>query len=207
MFTTDLHIEELQLSDKLKGLPMLAKYDEAFKTLIEQVFAGSVILAPYERAFELFITQKKEDIKFPFVSIFPQQGYKIIANNFAQTNIGHSINKQAPIYDPDTLRRKGTSDSMQNFYQVINFDITYQLECWSTDRIEALRLVQEFLFWFKSQGQVLVSYRGKTYGCNMKLSDTIMDNSSDGSVFVRRRLSFGLCEDDGDFCVFLLRVQ
>ena len=68
---TGFHVEDLQLSNDLKTLPMIAKYDEALRTLLSQVFAGKVILAPSDRAFELYIGQVQEEIKFPFISLFP----------------------------------------------------------------------------------------------------------------------------------------
>ena len=66
----DLKIEDLELSEDIKGLPVLAQYDEAFKTLLSQVFAGSVILAPTDRALELYINQEGKDIHFPFISLY-----------------------------------------------------------------------------------------------------------------------------------------
>ena len=61
---TDLPVEELELNEEMKDLPMLQKYDAGVQRMIEQVFAGSVIFAPVDRAFDLFIGQKKEKIRF-----------------------------------------------------------------------------------------------------------------------------------------------
>lgn len=175
---TDLKIEDLELSKDLKGLPMLAKYDEAFKTLLEQVFAGRVILAPYERAFELYMGQEKEKIHFPFISIFPVGGYTKQNQNYAQEHIGKPIFRAAQLFNDDTLAYKGQTPSMQNFYQYHYYDIGYEINCWSTNRTEALQLVQELMFWLTSQGQVLVEYRKNKYTANMTVSQTITDNSA-----------------------------
>ena len=68
-YVTDLNVEDLQLSENLKGLPVIAQYDEAVKELLSQVFAGNVILAPVDRAFELYLNQQKDEIHFPFFSV------------------------------------------------------------------------------------------------------------------------------------------
>ena len=175
----DFSIEDLQLSPTMKDLPVIAKYDEAVKKLLSQVFAGSVILAPADRAFELYINQKEDKIHFPFVSLFPvQSGYVRINRNYMQSNIGNPINRAAYLFDPDTLKKKGQTDLMQNFYQVQYYNIPYAIECWSTNRIEALQLVQEFAFWLQSQGEVLIKYKGHEYTANMTISDTIVDNTA-----------------------------
>lgn len=175
---TDLKIEDLELSKDLKGLPVLAQYDEAFKTLLSQVFAGSVILAPTDRALELYINQQKDDIKFPFISIFPSGGYTRSNKNYALSNVGEPINRLAKLYEDDTLKFKGYSENMQNFYQVQYFDISYDLVCWGNNRTQALQLVQELCFWLQSQGEVIIQYRGQTYKATLILQDTITDNSS-----------------------------
>lgn len=174
----DLKIEDLELSEDIKGLPVLAQYDEAFKTLLSQVFAGSVILAPTDRALELYINQEGKDIHFPFISLFPSGGYTRVNKNFALSNVGNPVNRLAKLYEDDTLKFKGYSENMQNFYQVQYFDISYTLVCWGNNRIQALQLIQELCFWLQSQGEVLIKYRGQTYRANLTLQDTITDNSS-----------------------------
>lgn len=175
---TDLQVEDLKLSEEMNKFPMLARYDLGMQELFSQVFAGQVILAPAERAFELFVDQSKEKLKFPFISLFPVNGYTRNLRNFAASNIGQPVYRQAPIYDDDTLKYKGQSLVMQNFYQLLYFDIPYQIECWSIDRSEALQLVQELMFWLTSQGQIKVSYKGNTLTCNITIDDTITDNST-----------------------------
>lgn len=175
---TDLPVEELELSEEMKDLPMLEKYDSGIKKLIEQVFSGSVILAPYDRAFDLFIGQKNEKISFPFISLFPTQGYTLSNKNFSATNIGKPLYRAAHIYNDDTLAYEGQSATMQNFLQYYYFTIPYQLECWSTSRKQALQLVQELVFWLKAQGQIKVKYRDKEFNTNLVIDDTIQDNST-----------------------------
>ena len=175
---TDLKIEDLELSKDLKGLPVLAQYDEAVKTLLSQVFAGSVILAPTDRALELYINQQKDDIHFPFISLFPNGGYTRSNKNFVMSNVGDPRNRLAKLYEDDTLKFKGYSENMQNFYQVQYFDISYDIVCWGNNRTQALQLVQELSFWMQSQGEVLVQYKDQTFRANLILQDTITDNSS-----------------------------
>ena len=175
----DFTIEDLQLSPDMKDLPVIAKYDEAVKELLSQVFAGSVILAPQERAFELYVNQQKDKIHFPFISLFPvQSGYTRVNRNYMQSNVGNPINRAAYLFNKDTLKKEGQTPLMQNFYQVQYYNIPYAIECWSTNRIQALQLVQELCFWLQSQGQVLVNYKNHKYTANMTISDTIADNTA-----------------------------
>lgn len=175
---TDLKVEDLVVSEDMKNLPMLAKYDEGIRTMIDQVFAGRVILAPNDRAFDLYIDQTKEKLKFPFISIFPSNGYTRINKNYSASNIGEPINRAAKLYNDLTLKYEGVTPYTQNFYQFMYFNIPYRLDCWSTDRIEALQLVQELVFWLQAQGQIKVIYKDKTLTCNLTVDDTIADNST-----------------------------
>lgn len=174
-YNTDLRIEDLQVSPDMKDLPIIAKYDEAFKSLLTQVFAGSVILAPVDRAFDLYVEQQKDALHFPFISIFPSGGYSITNNNFVMSNIGKPIHRLANVYDNDTLKKLGKTPNTQNFYQTIYFNIPYSLECWSTNRIQALQLVQELCFWLKAQGEVRVKYKEHELNANLTVDPTITD--------------------------------
>lgn len=175
---TDLPVEELELSEEMKDLPMLQKYDSGMQKLIEQVFAGSVIFAPVDRAFDLFIGQKKDKIRFPFISLFTTNGYTLSNKNYSATNIGKPVYKQAIIYNEDTLKYQGKSPVMQNYVQYYYFNIPYQIDCWSTSRKQALQLLQELLFWLKSQGQIKVKYKEHTFNVNLVVDDNIQDNST-----------------------------
>ena len=175
----DLYIEDLQLSPDMKDLPVIAKYDEAVKELLSQVFAGSVILAPADRAFELYVNQEKDKVHFPFISLFPtNSGYTRINRNYMQSNVGNPINRAATMFYGDTLKKKGQNPLMQNFYQVQYYNIPYSIECWSTNRIQALQLVQELSFWLQSQGEVLIKYKEHEYTTNMTIGETIVDNTA-----------------------------
>jgi len=175
----DFTIEDLQLSKDMKDLPVIAKYDEAVKELLSQVFAGNVILAPSDRAFELYVNQQNDKLHFPFISIFPSSnGYTRVNKNFAQSNIGNPINRAAILFNNDTLKKTGQTKLMQNFYQVQYYNIPYIIDCWSTNRIQALQLVQELMFWLQSQGQILINYKDKKYTANLTIDDTIADNTS-----------------------------
>lgn len=177
-YTTDLNVEDLRLSPNLKGLPVIAQYDEALKELLSQVFAGNVILAPTDRAFELYLNQQKDEIHFPFISLFPAGGYQRTEKNWAASNIGKPIYRAAQIYDDATLKKLGNNKNMQNFYQYMYFNIPYTIDCWSTNRIEALQLVQELLFWLQTQGEVKVKYKGHEHTANMTIDDSIDDSTS-----------------------------
>lgn len=175
---TDLPVEELELNEEMKDLPMLQKYDAGVQKLIEQVFAGSVIFAPADRAFDLFIGQTKERIRFPFISLFPTNGYTFSNKNYQASNIGAPMFRNAKIYNDDTMTYKGQSAVMQNFVQYYYFTIPYQIECWSTSRKQALQLLQELIFWLKSQGQIVVKYREHKFNVNLIIDDTIQDSST-----------------------------
>lgn len=172
---TDLQVEDLKLSNNLKGLPVIAQYDEAMKELLSQVFAGSVILAPADRAFELYINQEGKELHFPFISLFPSGGYNRVYKNYAMSNIGDPVYRFANVYDDVTLKKEGNVKTMQNFYQVLYFNIPYTIDCWSTNRIEALQLIQELEFWLQAQGQVKIKYKDQEYTANMMVSDSIED--------------------------------
>lgn len=175
----DFNMEDLQLSPDMKDLPVIAKYDEAVRRLLSQVFAGNVILAPADRAFELYVNQTKDKVHFPFISLFPvQSSYTRVNKNFMQSNIGNPINRAAYLFNKNTLAKEGQTNLMQNFYQVQYYNIPYAIECWSTNRIQALQLVQELCFWLQSQGEVLIRYKEHNYTANMTLDDTITDNTS-----------------------------
>ena len=175
----DFSMEDLKLSPDMKDLPVIAKYDEAVKELLSQVFAGNVILAPADRAFELYVNQTKDKVHFPFISLFPvQSGYVRINRNYMQSNVGNPINRAAYLFNKATLEKTGQTDLMQNFYQVQYYNIPYAIECWSTNRIQALQLVQELCFWLQSHGQVLIKYKEHQYTANMTIEDTISDNTA-----------------------------
>lgn len=176
-YQTDLKVEKLELSEETRKLPMLAKYDEGLRSMINQVFAGEVILAPSDRAFELYIDQSKGNLKFPFISIFPSDGYTRVAKNFGASNIGQAIYRQAKMYDDVTLKHTGQTSSMQNFHQYMYFTIPYTIDCWGTNRYEALQLVQELMFWLLAQGQVKVIYGDGSLTCNLTVNDLIVDSS------------------------------
>lgn len=171
------HVEQLELSENLKHLPMIAMYDEAFRKLISQVFAGHVVLAPTDRAFELYINESGDKLKFPFISIFPTGDYNRVNVNFAQSHIGDRAHRQAIVYDDDTIEKVGVSKKMQNFYQVMYFNIPYTIVCWSNNRVQALQLVQELLFWLDTQGKVKVQYKDQEYDANLVLGRLIKDDS------------------------------
>lgn len=175
---TDLKVEPLELDKDMKKYPMLARYDEGLRKLISQVFAGKVILAPSDRAFDLFIDQSKSTLRFPFISMFPSNGYTRTNKNFSASNIGQAVYRAARVFDDTTLRQVGNAATMQNFYQYMYFDIPYQIDCWSSNRMEALQLIQELMFWLTAQGQVKVIYSDNILTCNLTLSDVITDNST-----------------------------
>lgn len=174
----DFKVEDLRLSKDMKDLPVIAKYDVAVQELLAQVFAGSVILAPVDRAFDLYVGQQKDTIKFPFISLFPSGGYTRVNQNYPQSNIGNPAYRAAILRDNDTLEKIGQTPNMQNFYQVMYYNIPYSIECWSTNRIQALQLVQELSFWLQTQGEVLIKYKEHKFHANMTISDNIQDSTS-----------------------------
>ena len=95
-----------------------------------------------------------------------------------QTNVGIPAYRQALLYNDDTLKYEGQSPTMQNFYQAMYFNIPYAIECWSSNRIQALQLVQELMFWLKAQREVLVSYKEILFKANLQVGSDIQDNSA-----------------------------
>ena len=81
-------------------------------------------------------------------------------------------------YSIAALQKKGTTNNMQNFHQVMYYDIPYSITCWSTNRIQARQLVQDLAFWLQAQGQVLIQYKDKQYTANLTVDDTIQDATS-----------------------------
>ena len=76
------------------------------------------------------------------------------------------------------LEIEGNSTGMQNFYQTMYYNIPYSIECWSSNRIQALQLVQELCFWLQAQGQVIIKYKEHTFNANLQVADDIQDTTS-----------------------------
>lgn len=139
-------------------IPHLERYDEAFRELLKQSFAGSVVLSTSEEFFKNYRRTEK-DMKLPAISIFPQPEYEINdQNNFASYQVGHQFKSRVPVVDTDTNKIKDESLYMSKNIQALYIDIEYEIAVWSTLRSEALQIVQELIFWLYNQQEVKITY-------------------------------------------------
>lgn len=156
--------EETSVAINIDKIPHLERYDEAFKELLKQVFAGNVVLSPSDEFFANY-RRTEEDIKLPAISIFPQSTYSINnQNSFAAYQVGHQFKSKMPVVDVDTNKINNESLYMSKNIQTLYIDIEYEIAIWSTLRSEALQVIQELMFWLYNQQEVKITYfRRRTY--------------------------------------------
>lgn len=150
--------EEHTVASGLDKIPHLQRYDEAFKELLSQVFAGEVVLSPSDEFFANYKRTEK-DVRLPAISLFPNQSYEINdQNSFASYQVGHQLMAKMPVVDTDTNTVTNESLYMSKNVQALYIDIEYEIAVWSTLRSEALQVIQELMFWLYNQQEVVITY-------------------------------------------------
>ena len=156
-----------------------SKYGEALKALISQVFTGgSVIMEPVETAFEYAVKQSDNKVKFPLISFYPDNTITLDRKNISMPSYKEGAALQNPmiIYNEDGSV-KGTNERLAKNVKFLYIIIGYQLDVWSTTRLEAEQTMQELVFWLYENQQVEIEYMGEHYLFSFDLAENIIDNS------------------------------
>ena len=155
-----------------------SKYGEALKKLLQCVFSGSVILEPVDTAFRYATEQTNNDLKFPFISIYPDNTITLDKKNISMPSYheGFQFQNPMPIYNDDGSL-KGTNERLAKNAKFLYIIIGYQIDVWATTRLEAEEVMQELVFWLYHNQQLEVQYQNTTLSFSFDLADTIVDNS------------------------------
>lgn len=155
-----------------------SKYSEALKELLQSVFSGSVILEPTDTAFRYATEQTNNDLKFPFISIYPDNNITLDKKNISMPSYNEGLQYQnpLPIYNDDGSL-KGTNERLAKNAKFLYIIIGYQIDVWATTRLEAEEVMQELVFWLYHNQQLEVQYQNTTLSFSFDLADTIVDNS------------------------------
>ncbi len=155
-----------------------SKYGEALKKLLQGVFSGSVILEPVDTAFRYATEQTNNDLKFPFISIYPDNTITLDKKNISMPSYheGFQFQNPMPIYNDDGSL-KGTNERLAKNAKFLYIIIGYQIDVWATTRLEAEEVMQELVFWLYHNQQVEVQYQNVSLVFSFDLADTIVDNS------------------------------
>ena len=83
----------------------ISKYGEGFKKLLNKSFSGNVIMEPVDTAFQYAIKQTKNDLKFPFISFYPDNTIYIDNKNSGMPaySFGKAYQNPLPIYDDNPV--------------------------------------------------------------------------------------------------------
>jgi hypothetical protein len=155
-----------------------SKFGEALKSILSETFNGDVIMEPVNTAFQYAVKQTENNLKFPFISFYPNSNILLDNSNNSMDQYHDGIDFQNPlhIYNEDgTL--KGTNERLaknQNFLYII---IGYQIEIWGTDRLSTEEVVQELVFWLYENQQVSLKLMGETLNFSFSIDNQIIDNS------------------------------
>lgn len=155
-----------------------SKYGEALKKLLQDIFSGSVILEPVDTAFRYATEQTNNDLKFPFISIYPDNTITLDKKNISMPSYheGFQFQNPMPIYNDDGSL-KGTNERLAKNAKFLYIIIGYQIDVWATTRLEAEEVMQELVFWLYHNQQVEVQYQNISLVFSFDLADTIVDNS------------------------------
>ncbi len=153
-------------------------YGEALKKLLNSVFTGNVILEPVDTAFEYAIKQSGDDLKFPFISFYPNPNVQIDRKNNSMSNYSEGIEFQNPIsiFNEDGSY-KGTNERLSKLVKFLYILIGYQIDVWATSRLEAEQVTQELIFWLYHNQQISTEYQGVLLDFSFDVGDEIVDNS------------------------------
>ena len=166
-----------------------SKYGEALKKLLQGVFSGSVILEPVDTAFRYATEQTNNDLKFPFISIYPDNTITLDKKNISMPSYheGFQFQNPMPIYNDDGSL-KGTNERLAKNAKFLYIIIGYQIDVWATTRLEAEEVMQELVFWLYHNQQVEVQYQNLSLVFSFDLADTIVDNSDLVSYTSNRKM-------------------
>lgn len=153
-------------------------YSEALQNLFKNVFNGDVIVKPANESFEYAIKQSENDLKFPFISFYPDNTMYLDNKNNAMPTYTEGMQYQnpMPIYNEDGSY-KSTNDRLSKNAEYLYILIGYQIDIWGTNRYDTETLMKELLFWLLHNQQVISKYNGEDYYFTFSLNPEIVDNS------------------------------
>lgn len=174
--------EDITLKQDMKEMPHFIRYDEGLKEFIKQFFVGDVIIVPTDQFWEFYIKNSNNDIKFPAISLFPND-YVLNSdqNNFSSIQLGTFIQDEVDIVDEATNTKEGKTKLLSKSARALYFDISYQINVWATRRDFALQLVQEIMFPLFQHKEFKIKYFGNEYLVPYQISSTINNNSMIGT--------------------------
>jgi hypothetical protein len=155
-----------------------SKYSEALKSLLKEVFVGDVILEPVDTAFKYAIEQTNNNLKFPFISFYPDNSIMIDAKNNSMPSytVGMPYENPITVYNEDGSI-KGENKRLSKNTQFLYIIIGYQLDIWGTTRQDTEEVMQELLFWLYQNQEIKLDYEGNQLYFTFTLGNEIIDNS------------------------------
>ena len=153
-------------------------YGEALKQILKKTFNGDVIMEPVNTAFEYAVKQTENQLKFPFISFYPNSNILLdnSNNSMDQYHDGVAFQNPLPIFNEDGSKR-GTNERItknQNYLYII---IGYQIEVWGTDRLSTEQVVQELVFWLYENQQVYAKMMDEDLRFTFSIDPQIIDNT------------------------------
>lgn len=153
-------------------------YGEALKQILKKTFNGDVIMEPVNTAFEYAVKQTENQLKFPFISFYPNSNILLDNSNNSMDQYHDGIAFQNPlsIFNEDGSKR-GTNERLaknQNYLYII---IGYQIEVWGIDRLSTEQVVQELVFWLYENQQVYAKMMDEDLRFTFSIDPQIIDNT------------------------------
>lgn len=106
-------------------------YGEALKELFQQVFNGIVLLSPPDEAFDYAFKNTDGNIKFPFISFYPNNNVILDRKNiaFPAYKEGFQFENPLELYT-ETGKSKGTTERLSKNTKFLYIIIGYQIDVW-----------------------------------------------------------------------------
>lgn len=156
----------------------ISAFHNSVVKLIGNVFKGKVVLEPVDTAFEYALKQTKNNLEFPFISLYPAPNIEIssLNNNYSAIKDGMPMYRETPIYN-ENGEMTGVTNKISKNVKNLYINIEYQIDVWSTTRKEVEEVTQELLFWLYENRELTINYYGKTLYFTFVIGDNIVDNT------------------------------
>lgn len=154
------------------------KYSEALQSLFKSVFNGDVVIKPSDEAFDYAVKQTEDNLKFPFISFYPNNTIYLDNTNNAMPSYSEGMQYQNPMpiyYEDGSL--EGVNDRLSKNAEFLYILIGYQIDIWGTNRFDTETLTQELIFWLYHNQQVTSTYQGEDFNFTFEINQEIIDNS------------------------------
>lgn len=155
-----------------------SEYSIALQNLFTSVFNGNVVIKPSDDAFDYAIKQTENDLKFPFISFYPNNTIYLDNKNNAMPSYSEGMQFQnpMPIYNEDGSFH-GLNDRLSKNAEFLYILLGYQIDIWGTNRLDTEKLVQELLFWLYQNQQIKSEYNETELYFSFEIGNEIIDNS------------------------------